>query len=299
MANLRIAVIGCTLSTMRCMEEIIRSGDTVAGLITLAQSKSAAKARYMNLDIYAEENNIPVFHAEKTNDPATISFLQGLNADLLLEVGWSHWIGKEILSAPKMGTIGLHNSYLPKNQGAASINWALIRDEKEWGVTLFWLAENIDAGDIIAQRMYPITDDDDVMSLFDKADAASVEMLKEALPLLREGKAPRITQNPADVTSLPRRKPEDGKIDWNKPAREIWNLIRALKKPYPNAFTSFQGEVVAVGNAQIGDRDSQGPGVIQEILETGILVGTGQGTVLLTEVEPVPFGIAVSQKFDV
>ena len=233
-----------------------------------------------------ENKGIPVFYAEKTNDPAVLEFLRGLNADLLIEVGWSHWIGTEILQTAKMGTIGFHNSYLPYNQGAASLNWALIRDEKEWGTTLFWLAENIDAGDIIARTKYPVTDDDDVNTLFDKADDASLAMLKEMLPKLRDGTAPRITQNPADVTSLPRRKPEDGKINWSLPAREIWNLVRALKKPYPPAFTFIDGKKILVCDARMHDEPSKNAGEIQAVSDEGIVVGTGNGTVLLRTLEP-------------
>jgi len=267
--SLRIAIIGCTLSTQRCAEAIQNTEHEIVGIFTLDSAQSEAKSRYCDLSSFGEV----VHEISDVKDPSVVSLLEEMKPDLLLEVGWSQRIPKAVLETPRLGTIGIHNSMLPKNQGAASINWALIKDEKEWGVTLFFLEEHIDEGDIIAQRSYPITDEDDINSLFDTADALSAEMILEALPQFESDSVPRTAQSPDEVTKLPRRKPEDGRINWAAPAREIFNLIRALKKPYPPAFTSLNGQKVLICDAKPDSASSGSPGVIQSVSDDAVVIG--------------------------
>ncbi len=283
MAKMRIAVIGCTKSTKRFVEEIIKNPELeIIGILTLKDEDAGKKSRFTPLDGLAKSNNIYLYKVDKINSQKTIALMRKLNPDLILESGWSQIIPKEILRMPKKGCIGIHNSYLPKNQGAASINWALIKGEKKWGVTLFYLEEKIDDGDIIDQREYNIDDKDDVNALFDKADALAAEMLRKNLPLIKEGKAPRKKQNKEEATYLPRRKPEDGRIDWGKTNIEIYNLVRALTKPYPGAFTFYKSKKLFVWECEKTKGFEAGPGAIAKIhFGKGIAVGTGSGSILI------------------
>jgi methionyl-tRNA formyltransferase len=279
-----IAVIGCTKSTEKCLRAILAWGeDEIVGLVTLDPAVAAVKARYIALEPFAAEHGIPFLPVRDMRGPAALTFLTEKNPDILLEVGWSHRIPKPILELPPLGTIGIHNSLLPRNHGAASLNWALIRGERTWGTTLFYLNESIDAGDIIAQRSYPITEQDDIHTLFAKADNASLAMLQNILPKIRAGTAPRIPQHPALVSRLPRRRPEDGKIDWRRDAVEIYNLIRALKTPYPNAFTFLRGTKVFIGDARPATAHSGKSGFFTSVGES-IIVGTGRGGITLLRV---------------
>ena len=133
-----------------------------------------------------------------------------------------------ILNIPKAGTVGIHNSLLPAYQGGASLNWALIKDYSTWGTTLFHLEENIDAGEIIFQEKFNITDNDDINTLFLKSDKLSIEMINRYLPSFKN-LAPRIKQNPSEISKTPRRRPEDGAICWKANNRTIFNLVRALR----------------------------------------------------------------------
>ncbi|MGH3118837.1 MAG: methionyl-tRNA formyltransferase, partial [Gaiellales bacterium] len=142
--------------------------------------------------------------------------------------------------------------------------------------TLFYLEESIDAGDIIAQRSYPIAEQDDIHTLFAKADSASLEMLQDILPKIRAGTAPRIPQNPVLVSRLPRRRPEDGKIDWSRDAVEIYHLVRALKTPYPNAFTFLRGKKVYISDAQLAKGHSGTFGSVTSVGDE-LIVGAGTG----------------------
>ena len=211
--------------------------------------------------------------------------MQSWNLDILIEVGWSQKIPKNILEIPKYGTIGLHNSLLPAFKGSASLNWALIWDYSEWGCTLFYLEENFDEGDIIAQKTFYINDNDDINSLFLKSDKICIEMMVQFIPLICRELAPRISQDITKSSRTSKRTPEDSKIDWDNSSRNIFNLIRALKIPYPRAFTYFDNQKIFIGNAtQIQGAISK-PGIITQINAVGYVVCTSKGSLEISEIE--------------
>jgi methionyl-tRNA formyltransferase len=220
------------------------------------------------------------------NARQVVEELGAQNLDLIIECGWSQIISKDIIQIPLLGTLGLHYALLPKNRGGASLNWALIRDEIEWGITLYYLDEKIDKGDIIAQKRFPIFDDDDINSLYDRADNASISALLENLPLIKAGTAPRIKQDPTKSTYLKARKPEDGLINWNQPARNIYNLIRALTLPYPCAFSYLNGEKMDFVKSRIfglvGNEAS--PGTIVRTIPSGLVIKCGDICILAESV---------------
>jgi methionyl-tRNA formyltransferase len=277
-----IAVIGCTKSTEKCLRGILAWGeDEIVGLVTLDPAIAATKARYVALEPLAAEHRFPCLRVRDIRGQEALAFLTEKDPDLLLVVGWSQRVPGPILELPPLGAIGIHNSLLPRNRGAASLNWALIRGETTWGTTLFYLEESLDAGDIIAQRSYSITEQDDIHTLFGKAEDASLELLREMLPRIRAGTAPRIPQDPAFVSRLPRRRPEDGRIDWRQGAVEIYNLIRALKTPYPNAFTFLRGNKICINDARPAKANSGKPGSLTSVGQSVVVVGTGRGEITL------------------
>ncbi len=285
--HMKIAVIGCTESTKKFVNEILKNNEfEIIGIFTLEDKYANKKARFASLDDLAQKNNIKLFKVDKINDSKIIKLIKNLNPDIILESGWSQIIPKEILEIPNKGCIGVHNSFLPQNQGAASLNWALIKGEKEWGVTLFYLEDKIDKGDIIDQRKFDINERDNIRTLFAKADSLAVEMLRKNLPLIKESKAPRKRQNKEEATYLPRRKPEDGKIDWKKSNTEIYNLIRAITKPYPGAFTFYNNKKIFIWESEIAAGSGEKSGVIAKILDRkGIVVGTGRGNLLIKKAQ--------------
>ena len=284
---MKIAVIGCTESTKKFINEILKNPEfEVVGIFTLEDKYAYKKSRFVHLDDLAQKNNIKLYKVNKINDPRTIVLIKDSNPNLILESGWSQIVSKEILEIPNKGCIGIHNSFLPKNQGAASLNWALIKGEKEWGVTLFYLGEKIDQGDIIDQRKFDIDDSDDINALFDKADSLAVDMLRTNLSLIKDGKASRKKQNKEEATYLPKRQPEDGKIDWTKPNIEIYNLIRAITKPYPGAFTFYNGKKVFIWESEKIEGGNEKSGVVIKIVGgKGIVVDTGKGNILVKKAQ--------------
>ncbi|MFA4819935.1 MAG: methionyl-tRNA formyltransferase [Candidatus Aenigmatarchaeota archaeon] len=280
---MRIIIIGPTLLTRKCLEALIRDGrDEIVAVYTLEDSLGVEKSRFVLMDDLAKQNNIRLYKVTNINDKFVVKQIKESDPDVIFELGWSQIISKDILSIPKKGCIGVHASLLPKNRGAASLNWALIRGDRKTGVTLFYLAERPDDGDIIAQKEFDIDDRDDISTLHSKSDIASAELVLENIDDIRNDTVRRIKQDPNEVTYTTRRKPDDGVIDWNAGSRQIYNWIRAQTHPFPGAFTFWKKKKLYVWQAQVDDKANCKPGEIFEIEnKKGIFVMTKDGLLLI------------------
>ena len=284
--KLRVGVIGCTKATESLITALVKNkGVDFVCLITLDPSVSQRKARFVKIESANFEKPFEVISVTNLHEIPLAEKLSSWDLDVLVEIGWSHRIPKSILETPKFGTVGIHNSLLPAYQGGASLNWALIKDCSTWGCTLFHLEEDIDAGEIIFQEAFEITDGDDINTLFSKCDDLGIKMIERFLPLANENLAPRIRQDPLLVSKTPKRTPKDSAIDWHLDSRSIFNLVRALKRPYPRAFTFFRGKRVLINQAMVTDGKESKPGTITEIRRSGIVVSSGRGSILLMESE--------------
>ena len=167
------------------------------------------------------------------------------------------------------------------------MNWVLIHDERETGVTLHYMEEKPDRGDIVAQRAVPITDDDTALTLFRKMTEAAALLMRESYPLLVSGHAPRLPQVQAQASYFGGRKPEDGRIDWSQPARAIFNLVRAVTHPYPGAFTSWQGRRLYLWEARPAPTAQPATAAEGTIIATEpeLQVQTGNGPLRLLRVQ--------------
>lgn len=285
---MKIGIIGCTLSTKRALEYLLSEGHECA-VLALEDRLLYKKSRGILLDKICE-GKAELNKISNIKNPEAAEILRRYSPDVILEIGWSQIIPKIIIDIPKYGAFGIHLSMLPSNQGAASLNWALINDEKSWGVSLFYLAEKFDAGEIVAQREFLLEDRDNINTLFDKADEKTNEMLRIYLPQIITGTNPKIKQDPNLVSYLPPRKPTDGQIDWNQSGREIYNLVRAITHPYPGAFSYMNGEKVLVWKAKETSISSKyKPGTISSIEESkGIYVATNTKDILLERIQVEP-----------
>jgi UDP-4-amino-4-deoxy-L-arabinose formyltransferase/UDP-glucuronic acid dehydrogenase (UDP-4-keto-hexauronic acid decarboxylating) len=189
----------------------------------------------------AATHSIPVFAPEDINHPMWVEKMRESRPDILFSFYYRQLIRTEILDIPKAGCLNLHGSLLPKYRGKAPINWVLVNGEGETGVTLHYMTPHPDDGDIVAQERIAITDDDTAFTLHGKAAQAAEKLLDEMLPHIKKGTAPRLPQDHGRATYFGGRRPADGEIDWFKTARELKNLVRAVTKPFPGAF-SFIGE---------------------------------------------------------
>jgi methionyl-tRNA formyltransferase len=228
------------------------------------------------------------------NDAGSIQWLRDQGLDILFVIGWSQIVKDAAMAAVRIGLIGAHASLLPRLRGSAPINWALIRGEQRTGNTLMWLHKDVDAGDIIDQREFPITEFDTCATLYDRVAETNREMILAVWPRLQRREFPRRAQPRGDEATLPRRRPEDGRIAWDAPNGVVYDLIRALTRPYPGAFTWLWGRRWTVWRAALLPAEAGGGGSPGEILGSivspvedacGLLVSCGRGFLAVLELQ--------------
>jgi len=223
-----------------CLEELIASGDELALVIT-HDDRPGETIWFRSVRSLAEHRGIPVIAPADVNDPQVVARVRAVAPDFLFSAMFRQMLKRELLDCPRRGALNLHPSLLPKFRGRSPINWVLAEGETETGVTLHYMVEKADRGDIVAQRRIAIAEDDTALSLHRKATEAARQLMSETYPLLASGRAPRVAQDHALASYFGGRKPEDGEIDWSRPARRIYDLVRAVTHPYPGAFT-WQGQ---------------------------------------------------------
>lgn len=230
----------------------------------------------------AQELGILVYQPEKVN--REVELIQALNPDVIVVVAFGQFLSKRLLAIPKFGCINLHASLLPKYRGAAPIQWAIINGERETGLTTFILNEEMDAGDILLQEKVPISDDDTAGTLHDKLAELGPDLVLRTLEGLEKGTLIPRPQDHSQATFAPKIESTMGQIDWNQPARKIFNLIRGLN-PSPGAYTFWEGQRLKIYASRIVPSDSIfEPG---RVIDPGrLLVRCGEDALELTEVQP-------------
>jgi methionyl-tRNA formyltransferase len=286
----RIVFVGVVEEGRRCLEALLASGERFAGFVTLKDEPAARTSGAVPFDDLAERHGVPLLKVRDLNHPANVERMRALAPDLILVIGWTRLVGREILAIPRLGCVGFHASLLPRYRGRAPVNWAIINGESETGNTMFFLDDGVDTGDVIAQRRIPIDEEDTCATLYAKVAASAVEMLRENLPLLKAGRAPRVPQDPARATVMPARRPEDGIVDWSRSARDLHNWVRALTHPYPGAFTGAPGRRIFIWKASVASPGIAGPvGVILRAGPGPAVVGAGAGALVLEKAQAEGF----------
>lgn len=242
----KIVFIGVHQESAAPFRYLVETGERVVGLVTLRPQYAAKFSGTIDLAGVARDANVPVLEARNVNDEEAIAFIENLEPDLLLVIGWMQLLTDRVLRIPKVACLGFHASLLPKYRGRAPINWALINGETKTGNTMMILEPGADEGDIVVQREISIEFEDDCCTLYEKVSQTEVDMLADILPLVRQGRLPRRRQNFDLATVMPRRRPEDGLIDWSKDTRRLYDWVRALTHPYPGAFTWLDGRKLFV-----------------------------------------------------
>lgn len=216
-----------------------------------------------------EQLDIPVYIMDKMNHSDTRQMIRIWAPELIIVSGWYHLIGKEILEIPKKGIIGLHASLLPKYRGGAPLVWQMINGEEFAGITLFYMCEGVDTGDIIGQRKVRIEDDDTIGTLYGRIGEAGIDLLRENLPLLATDTAPRRKQTGLSAQDIyPQRSPQDGIINWTETSRQIYNFVRAQTRPYPGAFTYYMKYKIMIWSCEVTEYkcEVRNSGVIVDIV---------------------------------
>lgn len=246
----RVVFVGCVEEGRRSLDTLLDMRANVLGIFTLRPDLAVKVSGAVRWEEIAAAHSIPLHYVRNVNDPDAVRTMRALDPDLVFCVGWTQLLHHEILHLPRLGCIGFHASQLPRYRGRAPVNWATIHGEKETGNTMMLLDEGVDTGDILAQRRFPIEEDDTCATLYEKVARSGDEMIREVLPLIREGRMRRTPQDHQAATVMPRRRPADGVIDWKRTTRMLHDWVRALTHPYPGAFTFIDGARVFVWKAQ-------------------------------------------------
>ena len=223
----------------------------ISKVFNLNLEKGSYKSNYDNYADLKFKENLPLKYINNINEKSVISEIKKIKPDIIIQSGWSQKFSNEILKIPKYGCIGEHPSPIPIGRGAASVNWAIIEGQKNWGDTFFIMNDEYDRGDIINQKFFKIKKFDNVKTIYDKIAILSHLTIKEKLSLWCNGKFDYLKINEKKATYYKRRKPEDGKINFRISAINNQKLIQAVTKPYPGAFVNLKNKKIIIWSSKI------------------------------------------------
>ena len=235
---------------------------------------------------FALEEKIPVFQPEKCSAPDVENILREYDTDVFVVVAFGQILNKNLLSIPRNFCINLHSSLLPKYRGAAPINWAIINGETETGITTMKMDSGLDTGDILLTHKVSIAPLDDAKSLHDTLALKGSILMLDTLQKLESGTLKPICQKSGHSTYAPKLKKEDGLIDWNQSALKIHNRVRGLL-PWPGAYSFWGSRRFKICKTEIKTTgEFSQPGIIVRFSDIGIEVGTADGIIIITELQP-------------
>ena len=271
---MKIVFFGFGENGEKCLTRIIKDKIKVLMVITAPGYENA------KIKLIARKSKIPVLNYTPLSIDYVIKKLKTVKAELLVVASFPHLLPKELINSSKYGTINVHASLLPAYRGLHPLNWAIIKNEKYVGVTVHYMTETMDAGDILAQKSILVTDKDDVNSLKKKIISLGSKLLLKVISLIAKegGRIKGNPQNPCLVSFAPKRYPSDGKISFNSKSRDVFNLVRALAPPYPMAYAyGNEGQKVEFEKAYIGKRT----GEILAKIRDYYLISVSDGVVFL------------------
>lgn len=284
MKDKRVVFMGTPEFAVPVLESLIENTNVV--LVVTQPDKPVGRHKesvFPPIKEVAVKNDIPVFQPEKIRN----DYEEVLNAkpDIIITCAYGQIIPKILLDTPKYGAVNVHASLLPKLRGGAPLHKAIIYGEKLTGITIMYMSEKMDAGDIIKQESIPIMDDDNVGTIHDKLMILGSKLLINTLPSIFDGTNERIKQDESKVTYAYNVSREEEKIDFSKTNKEVFNQIRGLY-PYPVAYTTLNGEVIKITESKMSDSEE---GTTREITmadKNGICVKCSSGSVVITKLKP-------------
>ena len=286
---MRILFMGTPDFAVPCLE-ILDKKHEIIGVFTKVDkiNKRGKKIEYLPVKQYAIDKNIPIYQPNSLKDEETKNIIKELNPDLIVVVAYGKIIPKDIIDMPKFGIINVHSSLLPRFRGAAPINAALMAGDEKSGVTIMYVAEGLDTGNIILAKETPITEEDNFETLHDRLKFLGAEALDEAVTLIEKGENESIPQDETLATFVKPFKKEDLKIDWNKSKEEIFNFVRGIS-PVPCAWAMDEDKLLKVYEVKKYDKVYEN-GVNGEIVDKvkgkGPVVKVMGGSLIITSAKP-------------
>jgi methionyl-tRNA formyltransferase len=229
----------------RCLSVLLAHGVEVA-LVVTHEDHPSENIWFQSVHALAQLYGLPAATPEDPNTERFVSRVAALEPDMLFSFYYRSMLSAALLEIPQRGAFNMHGSLLPRYRGRVPVNWAVIKGERETGATLHYMVAKPDAGDIVVQQAVPILGDDTAFEVFNKVTVAAEMALDRVLPALTAGTAPRMPQDLTRGSYFGARKPEDGRIDWQRSAAEIHNLVRGVAPPYPGALSDVGGKRLRV-----------------------------------------------------
>lgn len=304
--SLRIVVAGAVSSTRLTLDALIRHGADVVGVLQLRAESGHTVTGFESLDQIAEPAGISCVTFRNINDDDIVRQVRDWQPDLLFVVGLSQLVLDDMLAIPKLGCVGFHPTFLPAGRGRAPLAW-LTLDNSPGAATFFLIDDGIDSGPIFVQEPFEVIPSDYASDVARKLEAATATALDRWIPELLAGQWNPQPQEEILATYNGRRGPDDGLIDWNRPAHEIHALIRATSTPHPGAYTWARDRKLIVWRAEL-ENHLPWRGVAGRVLlldaHRGALVQTGDGLIWVSELQfadeeqrvPVESALRVGQK---
>lgn len=285
----KIVFMGTPDFSVPVLQRMIADGYEVIGVVT-QPDRPVGRKKILTpppVKVEAEKHGIPVYQPEKIRQRDEMERIIALSPDLIVTAAFGQILPKELLDSPKHGCINVHASLLPELRGGAPMHYAIIQGKQKTGITIMYMVEKLDAGDMLTQVEVPITDSDTVGTLHDKLSAAGAKLLSETLPKLLKGELVSTPQREEEATFAYTIKREQEEIDWKKTGEEVYNHVRGLN-PWPVAYTTHHGSVMKIWWVEKKQQyPAATPGEIIAIEADGFIVGTGNGTaVKIIELQP-------------
>jgi methionyl-tRNA formyltransferase len=293
--TLRIALLGQAAFAEKALDGLLDHGEEIVHVFAPpdppAGKPDALAAR-------ARARGLPLSQPKSFKSDAAFDHFKTLDADLAILAFVTLIVPERILYAPRHKSICFHPSLLPRHRGASGINWAIIQGDAETGVTWFWPDKGIDTGPILIQKRVPIVENDTVGSIyFNTLFPMGIEAMVEAVDLIKSGHAPALVQDESNATYEPPCRDEHAKLDFTKPAREVFNLIRGCD-PQPGAYAIVGEKRLRLYEASFSStRDDSPPGTIVAIVPNGMKIALAGGTVTIkrARIDPNPKKVAPAE----
>ncbi|MBM7647181.1 methionyl-tRNA formyltransferase [Bacillus ectoiniformans] len=284
-----IVFMGTPDFSVPVLQTLIKDGYSIQAVVT-QPDRPVGRKRVLTpppVKVAALEHNIPVLQPEKLRTSEELQQIIDLQPDIIVTAAYGQILPNQLLEAPKFGCVNVHASLLPELRGGAPIHYSILQGKDKTGITIMYMAEKLDAGDIISQAEVIIEETDHVGSLHDKLSEAGSALLSETLPNILAGDISPMKQNESEATFASNIKREQERIDWSKDGEMIYNHIRGLH-PWPVAYTTLDGQVMKIwwGEKTASSKQAE-PGTVIEIESDGFIVSTGNETAIkVTNLQP-------------
>lgn len=290
---MRIVFMGTPEFAVASLEALIEGGHDILAVVTQPDRPKGRKKTLTPPPVKeaAIRHGLKVLQPERLRGSDTVDEIARLQPELIVTAAYGQILPRAVLDIPPLGCINVHGSLLPRYRGGAPIQRAIMNGETVTGVTIMYMAEGLDTGDMISRVEIPIREEDTSGTIFAKLSEAGAKLLMETLPSIESGTVQAEKQDEAEATYAPNLSREDERIDWSRSAQALYNQVRGLL-PMAGAFTLLNGESFKVWGCKPSQSGSglspsgQPAGTVLKTSDSGILVQTGDGTLLLTDIQP-------------